>query len=469
MNASAVTIPSLVIVGRPNVGKSALFNRVMQRRISIVHEQPGVTRDRVTAVSDWCGKYFRLVDTGGLNVFRGGHKADGFFDEMIREQLEEAVGDADFIIFVVDVISGLVPLDREVAGWLRQLGKPVVVAANKADNDKIAIGAGEFAETGFTDIYPISCLHGRGVGELLDHATADFAMNEAELDEAPAINIALVGRPNVGKSSTVNRLLGENRVIVSEVPGTTRDAVDIPFEIELHGVRVKANLIDTAGIKKRTKTSSPVEFFSLARARTAIRRADIVLVLIDATEPGTTQDKRICRLVLDEGKPCVLLANKWDLAGAEVKQKDLFERIAWEMPFLDYAPILTCCAVSGYNFSEILPAVIAIHEQMSIDISTPLVNRVVQDLVARVSPPSGGSTRLKIYYGTYKSQRPPTFILFVNDVKSCRGNYVAFLKNQFRRAFGLDGVPIFIEFRERRRGEFHNAPGKKRGKSIPSK
>jgi GTP-binding protein len=463
---SRTVVPNVVIVGRPNVGKSALFNRIARRRIAIVHEQPGVTRDRVTAVADWFGKPFRLVDTGGLNLFRGHKHVADIFDAKIREQLEEAIAEADSIIFVVDVQSGLMALDREVAAWLREIAKPVFIAANKADNAILRNDTAEFAELGGADIFPTSCSHNSGIGDLLDSVTESFAEADLTAEAAQRINIAIVGRPNVGKSSTVNRILGAERVIVSEVSGTTRDAVDVPLELDIAGVQIKLNLIDTAGIKRRGKTNTAVDVFSLDRTRTAIRRADVVLIILDAEEPGTAQDKRICRLVLDEGKPCVLLANKWDIACQELKQQELFEKIAHELPFLDYAPIMTCCALSGYNFKQILPTVVNIYQQMDITIPTPLVNRVIQDLVERTPPHAGGGTRLKIFYGVYKSQRPPTFMLFVNHVKSCRGNYIAFLKNQFRRAFGLDGLPVFIEMRERKSPGRSSKFGKKSERAV---
>ncbi len=441
-------MPVIVIVGRPNVGKSALFNRILGRRQAIVHKESGVTRDRIAAVTQWNSREFLLVDTGGLNLFPD-ETEQGFFDAQIRDQLIAALDGARAAVFVVDVQAGPVPLDAAVAELLRQLQLDVCVAANKADNAVLADSAYDFSRLGFTDILPISSMHGRGIGDLLERVTNSFPEAVPSAAEQ-VINIAIVGRRNVGKSSTINHLLGEDRVIVSDVPGTTRDAVDVPFAINLEAGSMRANLIDTAGIKRRGKTVSAVEVFSLARARRAIRRADVVIVVIDATDPATAQDKRICRMVLDDGKPCLLLANKWDIACRERKQKELFKLIRDSLPFMSFAPVLSSCAVSGYNFRHILPAIVSIHQQMQTRIPTPLLNRVLQDVTARLPAPLAGGSVFKIFYGVYTGNRPPTFRLFVNNPKNGRDNYLAYLRNQLRQAFGLEGLPIVIELRQRR-------------------
>jgi GTP-binding protein len=441
-------IPTLAIVGRPNVGKSSLFNRIVGRRQSIVHEYSGVTRDRVTARTVWSDRPFLLIDTGGLGYFQD-QKGSGF-DPFIHEQLVVAVETADVIIQVVEAGAGVMPLDAEVAKLLRPHEKKVVVAVNKADNHELEDSAGQFTALGFGEPLAVSTLHNRNLDELMRQAVADFPTVD-ELPPVPALNIAVVGRPNVGKSSSVNRLLGEERVIVCDVPGTTRDAVDVPFTMTINGEEHSANLIDTAGLRRKSRIDTPIEFFSMTRTNTAVKRSDFVIHVLDATAIVTAQDKKIARMVADAGKPCILLANKWDVAGEEMKQSELLDEIGRRLPFVDYAEIIICCAVSGYNFDKIFPTILRLREQQMVEIPTPVVNQVIQDTVARMPPPMASTGQLKISYGLQTSSTPPSFLLFVNNKRNCRPNYLSYLRNQFRRAFGFTGLPVIVELRSKPR------------------
>ncbi len=444
--------PTVAIVGRPNVGKSALFNVLVRRRMAIVHEQSGVTRDRVAAMAEHRDRRFLVIDTGGLGLYRDEQKGDNVWDELIREQLTVAVESACRVILVTDVRDGVMALDREVADLLRESGKSVVIAANKADNQALEDGAGVFAELGFGAAFPTSCTQQRGITELLDAVTADFPA-EDELPAEPPLRITVVGRPNVGKSSIINRLLGEDRVIVSDIPGTTRDAVDIPLTLETEAGSIAAELIDTAGMRRRGKVDSVVEYFSMGRTENAIKRADVVLVVLDATSPATAQDRRICRMVADAGKACLILLNKWDLASAAIKQKDLLEEVGRLLPFMDFVDAMTCCAVSGYNLKFLMPRILQLREQLEVEFPTSLVNRVVRDAVLRLPPPRGSKGPLKVYYAVCVSNKPPTFLLFVNDKARAYENYVQYLRHQFIRAFGIRGIPVVVRLKNRRQGD----------------
>jgi GTP-binding protein len=450
MTTEPTPLPAVAIVGRPNVGKSALFNRILRRRIAIVHEESGVTRDRITAVADHFGRRFLLIDTGGLGIYHDDTPVADDFNAEIRQQLTVALEAADAIVFVVDVRDGVTPLDREVARLLRESKKPVTIAANKADTDVHADAAFEMMKTGFDQVVPTSCTHNRNIGELLDVVVDDFPVSATDEQSETPVNLAIIGRPNVGKSTTINRLLGEERVIVSDIPGTTRDAVDIPFTVSTDDGPVALNLIDTAGIKRRRNLKSAVEFFSTHRTAAAVRRADIIIIVLDGAAGVTSQDKRICRTALDAGKPCILLANKWDLAGKGTKQRQLLADIRRDLPFIEHAPLLAGCAVSGYNFKEIFPQVLDLLAQMQQRVPTAVLNSVLQDTVARTPPPRGTAGALKIFYGVYKSSTPPTFLLFVNRKKAMRENYQRFLQSRFRQAFDLHGLPVVIELAERR-------------------
>ncbi|MCK5803406.1 MAG: ribosome biogenesis GTPase Der, partial [Lentisphaeria bacterium] len=389
---------------------------------------------------------------GGLGVRMAEKKVD-LFDGLVREQVTEIVAEADVLVWVVDCQDGVTPQDEEVASFLRQSGRPVVLAANKADNETMRAAAeSDFAKLGFPRIVPTSCTHNHGVPRLLEAALplAPSCRTVSEAVEEP-FRIAVVGRPNVGKSSLVNRLLGAERVMVSDIAGTTRDAVDVPFVIRDGDESVSASLIDTAGLRRRRQVDSVVEFFSAARAQKAIRRSDVVLLILDATAPGTSQDRRIARLVVDAQKPCILLANKWDLASEEMKQKELVLRIRENMSFMKHAPVHAVCALSGYNFSGILEHVLMVREQMRVSIPTSLVNQFLQDIFMRTPPPAVGTKRFKVLYGTMVSNPPPRFVLFCNDPKICAANYLQFLENRLRDAFFPEaGLPLHVELRARK-------------------
>ncbi|NLF16257.1 MAG: ribosome biogenesis GTPase Der [Lentisphaerae bacterium] len=452
------SLPMVAIVGRPNVGKSALFNRIVGRRISIVHEESGVTRDRIAAAAAHAGRPFTLVDTGGLGIGRRETRHVGVFDGLIRDQVAAIVDEAAVLIWVVDCQTGVTPQDEEVAALLRAAGRPVVVAANKADNEALASAAAtEFSRLGFPVICPTSCTHTRGRAELLDlvverlpRATDDRGAGAAAA--APeALKLAVVGRPNVGKSSLVNRLFGGERVIVSEVAGTTRDAVDVPVTLHTGGVELPLVLIDTAGLRRRRQISTVVDFFSMARTQEAIRRSDAVLLVLDATALATAQDSAIARLVADARKPCIIVVNKWDLAEAEgVSRKAIIEQVYERLSFMRHAPMQLISALTGDHVTTILGAVVHLREQMKVTVPTSVLNQFLQDLVARTPPPAATNRRFKIFYGTMLGNPPPRFVLFANDKAACPPRYLQFIENQIREAFfPQTGLPIIIEVRQR--------------------
>lgn len=445
-------IPVVAIVGRPNVGKSSLFNVIIGRRVSIVHEQSGVTRDRVVAPGSWHGKHFQLIDTGGLGNVTGAKKNVDMWDEGIREQVEAAIEGADVLIFVCNVQDGIVPLDREVTDRLRGIGKKVFMVANKCDNQELENESAIFSELGFDKIYPVSCLHRKGVAKLLDKALDDFESPEEETaKETEPFRIAVVGRPNVGKSSLVNWLLGEERVMVSEIAGTTRDSIDIDFEIKYNGEMLPAMLIDTAGLRKRSKIDNVVELFSMMRTEEAIKRSQLVLFLVETSITGVTaQDRKIAASIVESGKGCIIVSNKFDLCENEdVKQKLLIEEIRYTLPHLSYAPVVFTSVLRKYNMNALLDRIAEVMAQMEVKIPTSLVNKVLLDAFARNSPPVVGVAPLKLYYSSMIGCEPPKFLLFVNRAEYCAENYLLFLKNCLRQAFDFTGLPIVVELRAR--------------------
>lgn len=476
----------IAIVGRPNVGKSALFNRIVGRRIAIVHDQPGVTRDRVSAEAEWRGRPFTLVDTGGIGLLRGEKSADEI-SQAAFEQVRVAIEAAHVILLVVNVQEGLVPLDREVAARLRAARKPVIVVANKADDAAAETGAYEFAELGFERILPVSAIHNRGVAPLLDAACAllDAAQPPPEpsapssgessggetLDETP-LKLAVVGRPNVGKSSLINALTQSERVIVSPVPGTTRDAVDVPFTVETDGVRQQYVLIDTAGIRKKRRIDDSIEFFSVSRAEESIGRCDIALLVLDAEAGITEQDKKIADLITEKHKACVLVINKWDLMQDQVRKAQVEEAArrrregrrggrrlttladfaGWvqeRMFFLDYAPVIFTSAKSGFHLEQLLEAVRYVAAQLRQRVPTALLNKVLNDAIELRQPVSNLGHRLKFFYATQIKQAPPTFVLFVNRHELFSPQYTKHLTDVLRKAFGYEGCPIVLVPRAR--------------------
>ncbi|MBP5640242.1 MAG: ribosome biogenesis GTPase Der [Victivallales bacterium] len=448
-----MSYPVIAIVGRPNVGKSALFNCILGKRISIVHEQSGVTRDRIAAPGNHFGRHFLLVDTGGLGTCQTEKKVD-LFDGMIREQVAEVVAEASVLIWVLNCQEGITPQDEEVGDFLRKTGKPVVIAANKADNaDMRSMVIGQFARLGYHEIVPTSCTHTTGASDVMD-AVFKFIPEEEgeEAAEVPRLKIAVVGRPNVGKSSLVNRFLGEKRVMVSDIAGTTRDAIDIPLDLTWKGETIPITLIDTAGMRRKKQIDTVVEFFSLSRAESAIKRCDLVLFMIDATDPCTTQERRIGRVICDARKACILLANKWDLASKDgLKERDFEKLVRERMPFMAHAPLHVISVINGYHFNSIVGHLVHVREQMQVSVPTGVFNQFLQDTLSRTPPPSVGMKRFKVYYGTMKGCNPPHFVLFVNKKTLCPANYQQFLSNSIRETFYPEaGLPIILDFRERK-------------------
>lgn len=440
------TPPVVAIVGRPNVGKSALFNRIVHRRQAIVEAEPGVTRDRVTAATDWEGRPFFLVDTGGI-------EPDPLDDlrAQVRKQAEQAIAEADAIIFLVDARAGVVPADRDIAERLRRAGVPVVVAANKVDEAVMEPAAAEFWALGLGEPVPVSAIHGLGVAELLETVMAQLpeALREGTPEEPTeaAIRVAIVGRPNVGKSSLFNALLGEERTITSDIPGTTRDAVDV--ELERDGRRFV--LIDTAGLRRKARVDAPVERYSVLRALRAIDRASVALILLDAVEGLTEQDKKIAGYVHEAGRGSVLVWNKWDLVAKDEATAARYAEVCRrELPFMTYAPVITASARTGQRLGRILETVVAVDGEHQKTVRTADLNRVLQEALTLNPPPAEHGRRLKIYYGTQTGTRPPRFTCFCNHPELVHFSYRRYLENRLREAYGFMGTPLWFAFRARR-------------------
>ena len=474
----------IAIVGRPNVGKSALFNRIVKKRIAIVHDQPGVTRDRVSVEAEWNGKAFTLVDTGGIGLLRR-EKSEDVIVKAALEQVEIAIDAASAIILVVNVQEGVVPLDREVAQKLRASGKPILVAINKVDTSLAEKNMDEFSRLGFEKMFPVSAIHGEGIQNLMDAATAylpaadpepeapDAADLEATGDaDAPVrrkkgpLRLAIVGRPNVGKSSIINALTKSERVIVSPIPGTTRDSVDVPFEVETAGVREKYVLVDTAGIRKTRSIDDSVEFFSVQRSEESIARCDIAILVLDAEAGILEQDKKIADRIVENRRACILVVNKWDLFEEKIRAKRKEEIVSREKKenrsapkimttlgefgewvqnklfFLDYAPVIFTSAKSGFHLDRLLEAVRYVAAQLQQKVPTAILNRTLHDAVEKRQPVSDAGHRLKFYYATQVRQSPPAFLLFVNRDELFSDPYKKYLAGELRRAFGYEGCPI---------------------------
>lgn len=434
--------PVIAIVGRPNVGKSTLFNRIVGRRISIVEDRPGITRDRIYAASEWTGRDFRVIDTGGLDF----GESDPIV-ERIRAQVELAIDEADAILLVVDVVEGATPADEEIADALRRSGKPVVVAANKSDNTSRTVHSYDFYRLGFPEVIPVSAVHGLGIGDLLDAVLALVDPSEnGEGYSEDTIKTAVIGRPNVGKSSLVNAILGEDRVLVSEAPGTTRDAVDTPFSLDGQDYV----LIDTAGMRKRGKVYESTERYSVLRALRAIERCDVAVLVLDATQGVTEQDKRIAGLALAAGRAAVIAVNKWDAIEKDGKTAQEFEKIIRShFLFMPWAPVAFVSAKTGQRVRRVLEMASEAAESHSMRIGTSTVNTVVHEATGLVPPPASKGRRLKVLYATQVSVRPPTFAVFVNDPELMHFSYERYLENQLREAFGFSGTPVRLEVRAR--------------------
>jgi GTPase len=431
--------PIVALVGRPNVGKSSLFNRLTGERRAVIHDVPGTTRDRLYGTAEWNGHEFTVVDTGGLEL-----QSEGLPGE-IRAQAEEAMREADVIFFVVDVASGVTATDAEVAGLLRRTEKPLILVANKADNLRLAKLADELYELGLGKPYPISALHGTGTGDLLDELTALLPRPEEADEDDESIAVAIVGRPNVGKSSLLNSILGEQRVIVSPIPGTTRDAIDT--ELEFEGERVV--LIDTAGLRRRGRIEPGVEKFSVLRSVRAIERCDVAVLVIDANDGVTAQDAHVAGYVQEAMKGLLVVLNKWDLiTKVPTVAADFTALVKRELNFVDYAPMLFISALSGRGTQRLLPAVAAIAAERRKRIPTAELNNAMREAFA-AHPLNDKGKPFKLYYVTQPRTSPPTFIFFVNDPRRVHFSYIRYLENKIREHFGFEGTAIKIAFRGR--------------------
>jgi GTPase len=433
--------PVVAIVGRPNVGKSTIFNRIAGERISIVEDVPGVTRDRIYSSGEWLNRKFNIIDTGGIDI------GDEPFLAQIREQAEIAIDEADVIIFMTNGRDGVTAADEEVAKILRRSNKPVVLAVNKIDNPELRENIYDFYTLGFGEPYPISGTHGLGLGDLLDAVVAHFPKHEQEDYEEDVIKFCLIGRPNVGKSSLVNAILGEERVIVSNIAGTTRDAVDTNFTREGQ----EYVIIDTAGMRKRGKVYESTEKYSVLRALKAIERSDVVLVVLNAEEGIIEQDKKIAGYAHEAGRAIIIVVNKWDAIEKDDKTLIEFERkIRDHFQFLDYAPIVFVSAKTKQRLHKLLPMIQMVSENHAMRVQTNVLNEVIMDAVAMNPTPTHNGQRLKIYYATQVAVKPPTFVIFVNDPELMHFSYERFLENRIRDAFGFEGTPIKIIARPRK-------------------
>ncbi len=434
--------PLVAIVGRPNVGKSHLFNRLIGKRISIVEDTPGITRDRLYAECEWAGHSFDLVDTGGIEP--------NTKNEMLlfmREQAQIAIDTADVIIFVCELKTGVTAADEDVAKMLQRSGKPLVLCVNKADTiGELDPNVYEFYSLGMGDPIPVSAVHGHGTTELLDEVIKHFGEKETVSDEFEGIKVAVVGKPNVGKSSLVNFILGEKRTIVSDIPGTTRDSVDGYVNNEYGNYL----FIDTAGLRRKSKVKDSIEYFSVLRAKLAIDRSDVCLLMIDAEEGASEQDTKIAGLIQDAGKACIILVNKWDLITKETNTMEEERKKIYEvLSFMRYAPILFVSVKEGTRVRDIFELINEIYSESRKRVSTGLVNEVLGDAVIRLQPPSDKGRRLKLYYMTQTAVAPPGFVIFCNKIELFHFSYRRYIENRIREAFGFKGNPIRIIIKQK--------------------
>lgn len=454
--------PVVALVGRPNVGKSTLFNRLVEERLAVVDDIPGTTRDRLMADAEWVGVTFSVVDTGGIDPIqvRPGSTQQPLsigsadFIEQIKAQAEIAIQEADVVLFVTDAESGVTPADMEVAEILRRFqrkrdGKPwppVLLVVNKVDNEARRKKLYQFYELGVGDPHPISAYHGLGTGDLLDTLIACFEKSSEEVEDDSA-KFAIVGKPNVGKSSLLNRLLGEDRAIVSPIPGTTRDAIDTHLEYE----ELSLTLIDTAGIRRRGRIEPGVEKYSVLRTMQAIERADVVLLMVDATVGITAQDAHIAGYILEARKSVVVLVNKWDAIPKDTQTMDRYtQQIRTELKFLSYVPLLFISAKTGQRVDQVIPLALRVHEERLVRLTTSQLNQILHKAQEEHPAPSHGGRQLKIYYGTQVRSDPPTFLLYVNDPKLVHFTYQRYLENRIRQVYNFLGTPIYLVFRPRR-------------------
>lgn len=450
--------PLIAIVGRPNVGKSTVFNRIVGERRAVVSDIPGTTRDRLIAEAEWEGHTFLIVDTGGIEILPPNmamgktplfedvlSEDSAAFIPLIRAQAEIAIHEADLIIFLLDVRTGLTSADREVADLLRKTHKPIMVVANKVDNDNFENDAFDFYELGMGEVHTISAIHGAGVADLLDEIVERFIWEEIEDTPDDTVRMAIVGRPNVGKSSLLNAILGEERSIVSPVAGTTRDAIDT--EIEWDGQKIV--LVDTAGIRRRGKIGTGVEKWSVLRSARALTRADIALLLIDATEGVTAQDAHIAGMILEEGVSVIVVINKWDLVTPEVRKdrQQFTDQLLYDLKFLNYVPLVFTSALTGYHVTEVLPAALKVVEARYQRLPTSDVSDIISEALMKQAPPSTNGRRLRVYFSTQSDVAPPTFLLYVNDPELVHFSYQRYLENRIREVFQFPGTPIKFIFR----------------------
>ncbi len=434
--------PLVAIVGRPNVGKSMLFNRLVGQRLSIVEDTPGVTRDRLYAECEWCGRKFDIVDTGGIEP-----STDSEILMFMREQAQIAIDSAAVIVLVTDIRTGVTAADKDVANMLLRSGKPVVLAVNKADSTGAEDPAiYEFYSLGLGDPIAVSAVHGHGTGDLLDACLAHFPEAGEDEEESDCIKVAVIGKPNVGKSSLINRILGEKRLIVSDIAGTTRDAVDTLLENRFG----RYMFIDTAGIRRKSKVEERVEKFSVMRSQMAIERADVCLIMIDARDGVTEQDTKIAGLAHEAGKASIIVVNKWDLVDKETGTMEKMRKdIMRDLSFMSYAPILFISAVTGQRTDRIFELINFVNDQSNMRITTGMLNNVLADAQARVQPPTDKGRRLKIYYMTQTGIKPPNFVIFCNSRELFHFSYQRYLENQIRSVFGLEGTPVRIVIRQK--------------------
>lgn len=434
--------PTFAIVGRPNVGKSTLFNKIIGERISIVEDTPGVTRDRIYAEGEWLGKKFMLIDTGGIEP----QNNDIILEQMAR-QAQIAIEMSDVIIFMVDIKTGLTSADTDIAAMLTKSGKPVVLVCNKTDNvGDVPMEFYEFYNLGLDEPIAISSIHGLGLGDLLDKLFSFVDDSVYDDNDDDSIHVAVIGKPNVGKSSLINKILGETRVIVSNIAGTTRDAIDTPYERDGQ----KYTFIDTAGMRKRGKIDENIERYSVIRSLAAVDRCDVVLILIDANEGVTEQDTKIAGYAHEQGKASIIVVNKWDMVEKETNTMNIFrQNIERDLSYMTYAPVAFTSALTGARIDKLFDLIKYVNNQHAMRISTGVLNDILNEAMSKVQPPSDKGRRLKIYYITQASTKPPTFIIFVNSKELAHFSYIRYIENQIRTAFGLEGTPIKFIIRER--------------------
>lgn len=437
--------PIVAIVGRPNVGKSTLFNKLIGRRLSIVDDTPGVTRDRIYGDCEWKNRKVMLVDTGGIEP-----ASDDIILSQMRRQAELAIETAQVIVLVTDMKSGVVATDAEVASMLQKSGKPVVLCVNKCDSiGNVPMEFYEFYNLGLGDPIAVSSVHGHGTGDLLD-AVFEYLPECEEEEEEDRVNVAVIGKPNVGKSSLVNAISGENRSIVSDIAGTTRDAIDTHIDNE-YG---KFNFIDTAGLRRKSRVTDQIEHFSNLRAQMAVERADVCVIMIDAVEGFTEQDSKVAGLALEAGCGCIIAVNKWDAVEKTGKTMDSYRKsLMNDFAFMSYAPIIFISAKTGQRLNRLFELIKFVHSQNTMRISTGMLNDLLADATARVQPPTDKGRRLRIYYITQPSTRPPTFVCFCNRADLFHYSYQRYIENQIRSTFGLEGTPIRFVIRERGEGK----------------